>query len=99
MAGLLSVAPENMHEDEHAIAAGYRAQRGILLGAMLFLVAAYYLDLKYVVAFGCVGIFGAVSFSEARLYDLGIRLKRSNHLAADKSERLEQKLDQLRNLV
>lgn len=51
-------------------------------------VAAKYLDLKYVVATGCLILLGAVTFCEARLYDLCIRLKRSNHLAQENGEKL-----------
>jgi hypothetical protein len=90
MAGLLSVSPTTMAEDEHAIAAGYKKQVGVTVFIVIAACLSAYLDLKYVVAFGFVLTFGALTFCEARLYDLCIRLKRSNHLAHENREKLEQ---------
>lgn len=98
MTMLLSVSPKTMSEDEHVIAKGYKKQTGITLFIILAGFASTYLDLKYVVAAGCLIIFGAVTFCEARLYDLCIRLKRSNHLAQDNAEKLGELRDLLKGL-
>lgn len=90
MVELLSVAPKTMTEDEQVIAKGYKKQTGITLFIILAAFVSTYFDLKYVVATGCLIIFGAITFCEARLYDLCIRLKRSNHLAFENGERLNE---------
>ena len=96
MTELLSVAPQTMTEDEHVIAKGYKQQFGIGLVLVLTLgLAAYFLELKWVVATGCVLIVGAISYCEARLYDLCIRLKRGNHLAHENGEKLAALLNKL----
>jgi hypothetical protein len=98
MTELLSLSPRTMSEDEHVIAKGYKKQTGITLFIILAGCASTYLDLKYVVAAGCLTVFAAVTFCEARLYDLCIRLKRSNHLAQENGEKLRELRDLLKGL-
>lgn len=66
-----------MSEDEHVIAKGYRNKTYAYL-AILPLIIAFFFDTKYVVATGAFLIITLLNDTEARLYDLCIRLKRTN---------------------
>jgi hypothetical protein len=78
---LLSFGAETMADDEQQIADGYRAGwkapviAGVVLGA-----TAYFSDTKDVVAVGAFLIVAAVCTVEGRLYDLCLRLRRTNIL-------------------
>jgi hypothetical protein len=79
---LLSVAPQNAIEDEHAIAEGYRA-KGLYLFALAPFVVAIFFDTKFVIAAGFFILIVATHDVLARLLDLCIRLRRANVLLAE----------------
>jgi hypothetical protein len=83
---LLSVAPETMEEDEHKIADGYRTRSLVYLG-FVPLILAFFFELKFVVAAGIVIAVLALNDISARLYDLCIRLRRTNVLLNNLSKR------------
>ena len=85
MARLLSVAPENMAEDEQHIARGYRSGWKTLMvaAAIMFGTAHFATEIKWVVAVGFVLVVAVIIEAEGRLYDLCIRLKRTNSLIQD----------------
>jgi hypothetical protein len=87
-----------MWEDEKAIGKGYKRQGGITIFLIAAAFASTYLDLKLVIVVAAALMFGAVTFCEARLYDLCIRLKRSNHIAHENGARLAQIQDSLSQL-
>lgn len=74
---LLSISPKNMSEDEQVIAKGYRNKTYFFL-AILPLAIALFFDTKYVVATAAFLIIIIMNDVEARLYDLCIRIKRTN---------------------
>jgi hypothetical protein len=78
---LLSVGPEDMGEDEQRIAAGYRnGWRAPIGSALLIFGVAYFSELKWVLAVGFVSLVIAINGTESRLYDLCIRIRRTNVL-------------------
>ena len=86
---LLSVAPADMHEDEQRIGAGYRRSLMLVVGGAVPIVAtAYFFDLKWVLVVGLVVVINAINNTEARLYDLCIRLRRTNALLSDRNSKL-----------
>jgi hypothetical protein len=83
---LLSVGPEDMGEDEHRIASGYRKGWGMAVGACApIAIVAYFADVKWVLVVGVAEILWAISNVEGRLYDLCIRMRRTNLLLRDRS--------------
>jgi len=82
---LHSVGPESMYEDEHEIGHGYQ-QKGLpfIFGAALTLVACFF-DIKWVVVLGLLILVILLYAIEARLYDLCIRLRRTNILISSQS--------------
>jgi hypothetical protein len=95
MNDLLSVSPKTMGEDEQTIGRGYKKQGSMIVGLMVLGAIGHFLDLKDVVAAGFLMVIGAMSFAEARLYDLCIRLKRSNHLQFDDAGEVQSTLRQI----
>ncbi len=83
-ARLLSVAPHDMQEDEQAIAKGYRSWGWNFLALIPFGVA-YYASIEYVVAASAFVVVLFLNSVEARLYDLCIRLRRTNSLISERS--------------
>src|SRR5262245_22776526 len=81
---LLSVAPENMAEDEHRIADGYRSswKYSFVAGGTLGVVA-HYAETKWVVAVAAFLIISVLLGLEGRLHDLCIRLRRATMLLRD----------------
>jgi hypothetical protein len=74
-----------MREDEQAIAKGYRAGRALSSVAILAVFgAAYYGDTQAVLAVGFGGLFVLVNDAGSRLYDLCIRLRRTNEILAER---------------
>jgi len=76
---LLTVAPETPADDERVIAAGYQRWLTPLLIA-LPLGTAYFAEMKWVIAVGFAAILAIAHESGGRLYDLCIRLRRTNAL-------------------
>jgi hypothetical protein len=95
MDNLLSVSPKTMGEDEQTIGKGYKKQGSMIVALVVLGAIAHYLDMKSVIAAGFLMVIGAISFAEARLYDLCIRLKRSNHLQFDGADELQSTLKQI----
>lgn len=82
---LLSVSPVDMAEDEQRIADSYRKNWWIVLANALPLGAvAYQGDLKAIVATGFILVIMAIYGAEGRLFDLCIRLRRTNVLLSTK---------------
>lgn len=78
---LTSVSPKSMREDELDIGASYEAGNRIaLIGATVVGGTAYLSDLKWTVVAAAGAIIGQLSANEGRLYDLVIRLQRTNKL-------------------
>src|ERR1700710_1133924 len=87
---LLSVAPPTMHEDELTIARGYK-NKVSAVAALIPLAALWFThDPAVIAAVGFATVCGLISFSEARLYDLCIRLKRTNTLLLNQANYHEQ---------
>ena len=76
---LRSVGPANMKEDEHVIGRNYKPGLGVLL-AIAPIAAAQYADTKWVVAIGFAIALPLLNETNGRLYDLCIRLRRTNLL-------------------
>ena len=85
---LLYVSPKDVVQDEQFIAKGYRKQLIIMVVVLAAGWASTYVDLKTVIVAGFLTIFCAVSFAESRLYDLCVRIKRTNYLLHEQSARL-----------
>jgi hypothetical protein len=81
---LHTVGPESMREDELRIGSQYKMWFGYLLSAVP-LVAANYLDLKWVVAIGFSVMLCQLHEAGGRLHDLCIRHRRTNILLADRN--------------
>ena len=93
-ARLLSVAPEGMGEDEQVIAKHYKDWI-VWVPPVVPLAAAHFVEVKWVIALGVAAIAPALIAVEQRLYDLCIRVRRTNELlrATDADQR-----EQLKNL-
>ena len=76
---LLSVGPKNMGEDEQAIGNGYKLGWQ-LLAFIPFGMVALGLDLRWIVAGSTAIIIFHLHEAGGRLYDLCIRLRRTNLL-------------------
>lgn len=84
---LLSYGPETMPEDEETIAKGYRQGQYYALAATAApLVGAYYLDTKGVIAIGLSVALVLLNDMGSRLYDLCIRLRRTNILIKERND-------------
>jgi hypothetical protein len=82
----LFYSPETVREDEQAIAKGYRAGWALSSAAILAVVgAAYYGDTQTVLAVGFGGLFVSVNDAGSRLYDLCIRLRRTNQILSERT--------------
>lgn len=78
---LLGFAAKTIEEDEHKIADGYRhGSKIIAFGSLMLGAVVYYGELKHVVGAGAFLTFVALIQAEGRLFDLCIRLKRTNEL-------------------
>lgn len=77
---LLSVAPTSIIEDELAIARGYKSKVSAVAALIPLATLWFTHDVAVIAAVGCATVCGLLGFSEARLYDLCIRLKRTNAL-------------------
>lgn len=87
---LLSVAPTSMSEDEVTIARGYKTKLSAV-AALIPLVTLWFThDVAVIAAVGFATVCGLISASEARLYDLCIRLKRTNALLLNQTNYVEQ---------
>ncbi len=87
---LLSVAPASISEDELTIARGYK-NRVSVVAALIPLATLWFThDVAVIAAVGFATLCGLISFSEARLYDLCIRLKRTNTLLLNQTNYHEQ---------
>jgi hypothetical protein len=85
---LLSFGPETVADDEQQIADGYRGGWKVpTIAAVVLGATAHYSETKFVVAVAAFFIVAAVCFAEGRLYDLCIRLRRTNILLRDQSQR------------
>ncbi len=81
---LLSVGAKTPEEDEHQIAHGYRKSWQMIFGAACVLgLTAHFGDMKEVIAAGALLTVWAVVNAEARLYDLCIRMRRTNFLLCE----------------
>jgi len=88
--GLLGFAPKDMGDDEQTIADGYRSSWKVsIVAAAIIGAATYYGEVKHVVAAGAFITFVAVTAAEGRLYDLCIRLRRTNELLRAKASERE----------
>lgn len=79
---LHSVGPTNMAEDEHKIGNAYQTW----LGPIYFLaplLAVQYLEMKWVIALGIGAALVNLHEIGGRLYDLCIRLRRTNVILRD----------------
>ena len=76
---LFTVAPETSADDERVIAVGYQRWITPLLVA-LPLGTAYFAEMKWVIAVGFATLLVVSHESGGRLYDLCIRLRRTNAL-------------------
>ena len=82
---LHSVGPATMSEDEEKIGSGYQ----VWLGWVFFaapIIAINYVDLKTVAAFSIGAALFLLHEIGGRLYDLCIRLRRTNLLLAERTE-------------
>jgi hypothetical protein len=77
---LHSVGPKDMGEDEHRIGSGYNMWAGPLLGAIPLVAAYFQTEIKWVIAIGLAVIIAQIHEAGGRLYDLCIRLRRTNIL-------------------
>jgi hypothetical protein len=73
-----------MSEDEHVIGKGYQLGLNLLLMAAP-LGVAYFSDIKWVVATGFAVAFPMLNEIGGRLYDLCIRMRRTNILISEKT--------------
>jgi hypothetical protein len=78
---LHTIGPKTIAEDERVIGKGYQSWPSITLIAAP-LVAAHYLDVKWVAAIGLGSILLQLHEINGRLHDLCIRLRRTNLLLA-----------------
>ena len=70
-----------MAEDEERIGEGYRSGHWAqMVVVMVLVITAFYFETKFVVAAAAICIFTAQQKAEARLFDLCIRLRRTNQL-------------------
>ena len=84
----LGFAAKTMEEDEHKIADGYRhGQKLIFAGSLIMGAVVYWGELKHVVGAGAFLTFVALISAEGRLYDLCIRLRRTNELLKGQSSK------------
>ena len=83
MAALLSYGPETMREDEQAIAKGYRTGRALSSVAIVAVIGAAYYGDTPVLAVGFGSLFLLVNDVSSRLYDLCIRLRRTNKILSE----------------
>ena len=74
--------PETMADDEKAIAKGYRTGYwiNIIYAGILVGVAYFSEELKFVIVAGFIVLFYICNEIASRLYDLCIRLRRTNEL-------------------
>jgi hypothetical protein len=78
---LTSVSPKSMREDEANIGASYHTGNWhALIAVMAVGGTAYFSDLKWTVVAAASFIIGQLKANEGRLYDLVIRLQRTNKL-------------------
>ena len=83
---LLSVGPKSQAEDEMIIGKAYRSgQRQSAIFFVAIAATAYYTELKYVLALGFILVLFSASSIENRVYDLCIRLRRTNILLSQNS--------------
>jgi hypothetical protein len=83
---MLYAAPGTPEDDEAFIARKYRRQLidlGLILIILIPLGVAYYADTKWVLAVGIGVILIVLNEIDARLYDLCIRVRRINIIAAE----------------
>lgn len=80
---LHSVGPNNMVEDEHKIGEGYKLWVSPLLCALPMATASFASDIKWTIAVSAAVVIGLLHEAGGRLYDLCIRLRRTNLLLAD----------------
>ncbi len=81
MVQLLSIAPKTMAEDEQVIAKGYvSSKKWLFVYSLTPLVTAYFFETKWVVAAGFFWVSVFLVDAGDKLYDLCIRVKRTNEL-------------------
>ena len=77
--------PETMAEDERFIAKNFRARGGLGVLLLVGLMAvAYFRNAQEAVVVGIGLILYLLSYLESRLYDLCIRLRRTNILLSER---------------
>lgn len=81
---LHTVGPASMGEDEHKIGNAYQTWMVLPLG-IAPLLAAQYLDIKWVVAIGFAVALPMLHEIGGRLHDLCIRLRRTNIMLAERN--------------
>jgi hypothetical protein len=74
----LTFGPESPHDDELVIAKGYQPIIGPALAAVPICMAAYGLDLKWVITISLAILVMLLHEAGGRLHDLCIRLRRTN---------------------
>lgn len=82
---LHTVGPEDAAADEQVIGKGYRPTGAVILYFAPF-AAAYFLELKWVVAVGFAILISQGNEAGGRLHDLCIRLRRTNVLLREQNE-------------
>lgn len=79
---LRSVGPETMQGDEQKIGKNYKPWLGLLY-TLIPLITAHYFDTKWVVASGFAVLLFELNDISGRLFDLCIRLRRTNIILND----------------
>jgi len=76
----LSVGPVSPYEDERAIAKGYASILPYIVPVTMLALAVYFGTLRELIGAGLLVVVSVGLAIEARLYDLCIRLRRTNIL-------------------
>lgn len=85
---LHSVAPKDAGEDEKVIGRAYtRATRDGLFLILIPIGVAYFKDVETAILTALVMLLGFIPSLDARLFDLAIRIRRSNVSQSDTSEK------------
>lgn len=82
---LWSIGPKDMADDEQKIGSGYKPYLLLILPLIPLVIAEFSVDLKWVIAVGFAIIIAQLGEAGGRLYDLCIRLRRTNLLLAQRS--------------
>jgi hypothetical protein len=83
---LHSIGPKDMGDDEHQIGRSYQLWLAPILCAMPLATAYFSGDLKWVVAVSAAVLIAQMHEAGGRLYDLCIRIRRTNLLLAERRQ-------------